>query len=391
MKTNRLCIILPAFALLAVLPLSGCEKKDAPADDAEAAGRILPIRVIPAESRMFESRLTVQGSLEAKNYANVAARTEGTLDEIWVDEGDMVEAGKTELFQIDPSRVQNALTIAKQNLLVAQASLAVAEASAEKVRAEAKKAELDFARYERLHQDGRVTENEFESFQVANEQAKAGIAVAEAQVDLSKRHVKSAEASVSIAQENFNDSKLVAPLSGAISSRSAEPGEHINSGRIILRIDDLSVVDAAAFIPAQYYPEITPGVTRFHLKINGQDAGMFPVTYRSPIISTTLRTFEIKGRVDAENGLAVPGSMADLTIVFESHENLGVPSSSILYRGGVPTVFVVEDGKAATRQVKEGLQNDGWTEILSGLKAGERVVTEGQTQLRDGNDVNILE
>lgn len=389
MKTSRLLTLTVVPALFAALLLNGCGKKetDAAASQEEAV-RMVTIQNIIVAERTFERRLSVQGTIEAKNYAHVAARTDGTLEEIWVDEGDMVEAGKTKLFQIDPTRVQNSLTIAKQNLAVTGASLEVAKASAEKVKAEAKKAGLDFARFERLHKEGRVTDNEFESYQVADEQAKAAIAVAEAQVDLAERQVKSAEATVSIAQENFNDATIVAPLSGAISSRSAEPGEHIASGRILLRIDDLSVLDAAAFLPAQYYSEIHVGDTQFHLSINGRDVGLFTVTYRSPVINTTLRTFEIKGRLTEQN-IAVPGSMADLTLVFESRQGLGVPSASILYRGGEQTVFVVENGKVVSRKVKTGFENDGWTEILEGVKAGETVVSEGQTLLRDGDSVTV--
>lgn len=153
---------------------------------------------------------------------------------------------------------------------------------------------------------------------------------------------------------------------------------------------DLSAVEAAAFLPAQYYPEVVPGQTTFRLGIGGREAGAHAVTYRSPTINTTLRTFEIKGKIEAADGFAVPGQMADLTIVFEVRQGLGVPSAAILVRAGKPVVFVVHDGKAFAREVQTGFQNDAWTEILSGLKAGESVVTEGQTQLRDGMPVEIL-
>ena len=161
-------------------------------------------------------------------------------------------------------------------------------------------------------------------------------------------------------------------------------------GKVVLRIDDLSVVEAAAYLPAQYYPDVVSGTTTFRLGIGGREAGAHAVTYRSPTIDPTLRTFEIKGQVAAADGLAVPGQMADLTIVFETRAGLGVPSASILTRNGRTIVFVAQDGLAAAREVQPGLQNDGWTEILSGLEAGESVVTEGQTQLRDGLSVEIL-
>ena len=387
MKTDRIALALLAAALPAALLAAGCGKKESAA--AETV-RALAVRAQPVAARAFERRLTVQGTLEAKNYAHVASRADGNLDAIWVDEGDAVVAGETALFQIDPVSRGNSLTIAKQNLAVAKASLAVAQASARKTEAEARKATLDFKRYERLHQDGKVSDNEYESAEVQHAQAEAGIAVAEAQVDLAERQVKQAEASLSIAEKSLADTKIFAPISGVVSARTAEPGEQMSIGKVILRIDDLSMVEAAAFLPAQYYPEVQPGNTKFRLGVGGREAGTYAVTTRSPVIDPTLRTFEIKGRVEATDGLAVPGQMADLTIVFETRSGLGVPSASILTRNDRAIVFVAQDGKAVAKEVQTGFQNDAWTEILSGLAAGESVVTEGQTQLRDGLPVEVL-
>ncbi len=375
-------------SLAAIVLSTGCGKNETASPLIEEV-RALAVRTQPAALRTFERRLTVQGSLEAKNYANVASRADGNLDAIWVDEGDVVIAGKTALFQIDSANRQNALAIAEQDLAVAKASLAVARAAVQKSEAESHKATLDYDRYGRLHKDSRVTDNEFEAAEVQFESAKAGMAVSKAQVDLAESQVKQAESALSIANKNFDDAKVISPLSGVVSSRSAEPGEHMSVGHVLLRIDDLSTVEAAAYLPAQYYPEVIPRQTLFRLGVSGRDAGTHTVTYRSPTINTSLRTFEIKGRVEAKEGLTVPGNMADLTIVFESRQGLGIPSASILTRADKSIVFVVQDGKAVSREIQAGLQNDAWTEILSGLEAGEHVISEGQTQLRDGDPVEV--
>lgn len=379
-------ILLPLLAL-AVLS-AGCGQ--APTAAAEDAARVLTVRTVPAAARTFERRLTVQGTLEAETFANVASRADGNLDALWVDEGDPVTAGETELFQVDPVQRENARTIARQDLAVAKASQIVAEASALKTEAEARKARLDFERFERLHQDGKVSLGEFESADVARAQAEAGLAVAKAQVDLARRQVKQAEAGLAIAEKNLADARAVAPISGVVSARHAEPGEQMSVGKTVLRIEDLDSVEAAAFLPAQYYPDVEPGTTTFRLAVGGRPAGEHTVTTRSPVINPVLRTFEIKGRLQNAGELAVPGQMADLTLVFESREGLGVPSAAVLVRGGRPVVFVARDGVAAAREIETGLQNDGWTEILSGLEPGEPVVTEGQTQLHDGMPVDVL-
>lgn len=377
-----------ALALLAALLAAPAlaqeaapEPAPAPADTPTATrpSRVYTVRLAAPETRHFERRLAVQGSFESKNYADLAARTDGVIDAIFVDEGDPVAAGETVLFQIDPLRLQNALAIAEQNLAVARASLAVAQASAEKSAAESKKAARDADRYRRLHDEGKVTDNEYESRQLADEQARAGLKVAEAQVELASRQVDSASASLAIAQKNFADSKVLAPLSGVVTSRKAEPGELAAPGRVILRVEDLTAVEAAAYIPAQYYSAVVPGETTFRLIVDGADAGSFPVTYRAPVIDPVLRTFEIKGLVDSPS--AVPGALADLALVFSSHDALSVPSSAVLHRAGAPCVFVAENDRAVLVPVETGLENDGYTEILSGLSPSASVVVQGQTLL----------
>lgn len=386
MKKIRPILYLVLPALLAMLIPVGCGKKEI----AEETDRTLSIRALNVAPRTFERRLTVQGTLEAKHFAHVASRASGNLDQIWVDIGDEVVADQTALFQIDPISLENALTISRQDLAVSEASLLVAQASAQMIQAEARKATLDFERFDRLYKDKKVSLSEFEAAEVGEAQAKASIAVAEAHVDLAERQVKQAEAALSIAEKNLADAKVFAPITGVVSVRHAEPGEQMSVGQIILRIDDLSVIEAAAFLPAQYYSEVIPGQTQFRLQISGQSAGEHTVSYRSPVINPTLRTFEIKGRLEKAGPLAVPGQMADLILVFESRESLGVPSPCILVRAGREIVFVAKDGLAVSREVETGLQNDAWTEILSGLEPGESVVTEGQTQLHDGMAVEIL-
>lgn len=388
---KRIIAIASAAALLA--PLAFAQDDGAAAAPAAAAkqARTLYVKARTAEVRTFERRLSIQGSLEAKSYANVSARVGGNLDEIFVDEGDAVVAGKTVLFQIDPAKAKNALTIAKQSLAVAKANLAVAEAAAAKTKAEARKASLDFERYRRLHEAGKVTDNEFESRDVANEQAKAGIEVADAQVDLARRQVESAEANVAIAKKDLDDTKILAPLSGVVSSRAAEPGEFIPAGRVVLRIDDPANLEAAAFLPAQYYSDVVAGTSTFRLAVAGQEIGTFPVTYRAPVINPTLRTFEVKGLLPG-SGVAVPGAQADMALVFSSMEAPAVPSDAILWRGGKPSVFVAApDGVARSVAVEIGLANDGYTAILSGLGTSDLVICEGQTQLNDGDAVTLVQ
>lgn len=383
MKTTQMIMLATAVAAAAV----GCGRQEA----GEAATRVaISVRTQAAESRTFERRLTVQGAVECKVVADVAARIAGNIDRIAVDEGDRVEAGKTVLFQIDPTSLEKAVTIAEQDLNVARASLEVARAQAAQTEAQAKKALLDFARFQRLHEQGKVSDNEFETRDVQRAQAEAARDVAKASVELAARKVEQAEAALGIARKNLADATVVAPIDGVVTRRLAEPGEHASVGKAVIRIEDLATKEAVAFLPAAHHAEIKPGETKFRLTVNGRDAGEHVVTFRSPTVDTRLRTFEVKGKIPEDRDDVVPGDLAQLTIVFETHSGIGVPASAVLHRRNRDLVFVVTDGKAIAREVVTGLAHDGWVEIVSGVDLGDAVVFEGQTLLVDGASVIVL-
>jgi multidrug efflux pump subunit AcrA (membrane-fusion protein) len=383
----------PTMKKLLLLPLllliwAGCTKTDNQASAALKTEAALVVRVLKAEPRTFERRLTVQGNIEAKQVAHVASRLAGNIDSIMVDEGDHVEADKTVLFQIDPLSLKNSVTASEQQLAVTQASLEVAKASLKKSEAEAVKVGRDFERFQRLHNEGRVTAHEFELQQLQQEQAKIGIAVSEANVGLAESQVQQAKAALEISRKNLQDAQSIAPLTGIVTQRSKEPGEQVSIGEVILRIEDPSSLEAVAYLPAAYYQDVLPGKTEARLKIAGKEVGTFLITYRSPVIDTMLRTFEIKGKIDFQEAIA--GAMAELTLVFEKRQGLGVPSNSLLTRNNSPALFCVKEDKAVLKTVAIGLSHDNWTEITSGLEIGETVVVEGQSQLRENLPVTIL-
>ncbi|HOI56744.1 MAG TPA: hypothetical protein PLP01_15955, partial [Phycisphaerae bacterium] len=78
------------------------------------AARTVPVSVVQARAMTFESRLVTSGSLLAKDYALVSARRPGALDAVYVDEGDAVTAGRTQLFQTDSLNLTKAVEIARQ-------------------------------------------------------------------------------------------------------------------------------------------------------------------------------------------------------------------------------------------------------------------------------------
>ncbi len=383
---HRTTLLLTATALFVMA--TGCGKKEALATST-LADTVLNIRTADAGKRVFERKMTVQGSLSSDKSAVVASRIDGNLDAVFVDLGDVVKKDETKLFAIDPVALQSRVLIAECNVNTAKAQELVAEATARRASAEQKKAVLDFDRYERLHKDARVSDNEYEQIAIQRESGDAAVAIAEATIELYKQQVAQFAAALAIARRNLSDATVFAPLDGIVGERFMEPGEQAKQGAHIIRINGVQKIKASAYLPASYYEDVVPGKTEFKLFVDKTDRGLFKVTAKSPAVDMQLRTFEFRGLVE-DQAWAIPGKMADFEVVFESHEGIAVPDEAILVRQVGSIVFVENQGVVNEVVIKTDLRNAGFTEVIEGLTGGEHIVVEGQSQLYDGRKVAVV-
>lgn len=382
---------LPAVVLAALALLQGCSPTDATvqAQGVEAQRRI-PVSVTPVQERTFEERVAAQGTLLAKNYAMVAPRVDGVITDMFVDEGDRVEAEKTPLFQTDKIVLTQAYEIAMQDKAVAACARLDGEAQVVAAQAQYDKMKLDYERFKRLIEQQAITPDAMEQMEAGFKVAEAQLNRAQTAVKLYEEQEKKAVAAVAIAQKRLDDSLILSPISGFVSYRGKEPGEFAGAGNPIIRIADTSVLEVSAFMPGEYYPRMKPGETQVRVTVSGIDLGALPITYKSPEIQDQLRTFEIKCLVQAPPEGVVPGAIAQVETVLATRTGPGIPQDVVQIRGNKPTVFVVDGNIAKAVEVRSGLTSDGWTEVLDGaLAAGTPIITKGCNLVNDGTPVNV--
>ncbi len=358
--------------------------------EATAPEKRVAVVTTPAETRTFEQSLPVQGNIEAKHFAMVAARIPGVIEAIKVDEGDPVIAGRTVLFETDAVSLKRNVQINQHNLKVAQCAQREAAANLDKTKVDFHKAKLDYERFQRLHAKDAVTADAFEQQQSRYEQLGAVVKLATAQVDLTAAQVDQAQAALAIAEKDLADATIYAPIDGTVSLRLQEPGEMGDPGVPVMRIDDTSVLEVAAFLPAQYYGAVTANQTAMKIRVSGVDLGSQVITYKSPTIHPKLRVFEVKCLLKEPPAAVAPGAMAEVVVVLDSRPGLGVPTRAIQQRGGGSVVFVVEGDTARQKAVKTGLESDGWVELRDAdVTDGAAIVTMGQYMVEDGAAVSV--
>jgi RND family efflux transporter MFP subunit len=376
------------FVLLVMLVLAACSKSSGGRGDNEEAAmeeRVVTVSVTPSAKRSFVDRIAVQGNLQAKDYAMVSPRIDGVITGLFVEEGDRVTANETALLQIDKVKVQEALEISRQDLSLARLQIREAEANLKSLQAQYDKAKIDYERFLRLREKDAVTQDAIELQETRYKATSAGLEHAVTLVDLAAEQAIKAEAALRIAEKNFEDSLIYAPIDGYVSMRFLKQGEFAGAGKPALRIDNPAVLEMSAFLPAEYYARIRVGETLIRIRAHGVDAGVYPVIYKSPTIQEMLRTFEIKCLIDDPADGVVPGAMADIEVRIEERSAVGVPSNAVMMRAGRKIVFTIEDDRARMLSVETGLESDGWVEIINGgLPEGAPVVTMGQNLIDDG-------
>ena len=348
--------------------------------------------VTRAKQMTFEDRVETSGNIETRNYSIVSSRSAGIIDNIFVREGDQVVAGKTKLFQIDKVKSQQAVDISKQSVSVAEFTYRARLATVKRVEADYNKAKLDYERYQRLYNDNMaVTKNALESQQSRYIQTKATFDEAKAMADLSEKQLEQAQAKHIIAQKDYENSMGISPISGYISKRLKEPGEMVGSGTPIVQVDDLSLLEVSAYLPAAYYQKVNASETTIKVTVGSIDLGELPVDYKSPVIDSRLRNFEIKTLIKNPPEGVTSGDIARIKVILSSHAGIGIPRAAVLKKLDGTNIFTAVNGKAKIIPVETGLENDGLIEITGkDIKQGMSIVTMGQDRLSDGTPVTIL-
>jgi|GEM_PF-174051 len=351
----------------------------------------VPVVLQPATRRTFEEKLKISGTVLAKRFALVSARIPGTLDQVFVDAGDVVEAGKTKLFQTDALKLQQAVAIAQQQVAVAECTLQEKYALLDKTQVARDQAFADLERYRQLRQQNAIAQQVVEHQQAQCRQLEADIRHIRTLIELAKAQLEQARLNLRIAEKDLADSLVVAPISGRVSMRLKEPGEMAGAGTPVLRIEDGSLVEISVFVPSEYYDRVEEGKTKLRVRVGQTVLKDLPVTYKSPTVEPRLRTFQVKALVESPPPEVVPGALAQVEVILQTRIGVGVPAQSVVQRSGADVVFTVQEGRARALPVQLGLEMDGWREILSGVDENTPIVSMGQSMLDDGARVRLLE
>jgi membrane fusion protein (multidrug efflux system) len=347
MKAGRSPPIFRIFALpgllLAVMAATGCGAGGPDASEAAPATIVVMAEVAPVEWR---DTIEALGTARANESVTLTAKVSETVRKVAFDSGDVVRAGD----------------------VIVDLSSGAQLAGLEEARAAYQEAERQLARGQELAQTKIISESQLDTQRSTRDAAKARMDVVRAQL---------------------SDRVITAPFDGVLGLRRVSPGSLVTPGTEIATLDDISVIKLDFSVPERYLAVIAPGQDiaahsetypdrRFAGKVASVDSRVDPVT----------RSVTVRAEIPNPERLLRPGMLLSVNLYQAPRQAIVVPEIAVIQVGTDAFVYrVKEDGTASRAKVMLGSRRRGEVEVVSGLAAGDTIVTEGAVKLRDGASV----
>lgn len=306
------------------------------------------VRVVPASKSPIAQGLDLTGSVEPYRVAELASPAEGPVESIHVREADIVDAGDV------------LLTIGRKKGI---------DASIVSLREELKKEEDNLRRTRQLVENDALPGEQLDQARAAFERVRALLINAE---------------------QTARDYAIKAPWRGVVSHVRVKEGQFLAPRAVLLEMYDPDSLVIRAEIPEKYAAQTCCGL-RVDVRLDAYPdqplQGHIGRVY--PYLDDRLRTRTVEIAVDESLHL-FPGMFARLTLWLQDiADAITVPEEAVVKTARGPVVFVVENGKAQSRQVETGLQADRRVQIVSGIQAGDTVIIAGNERLKSGVEVRF--
>ncbi len=348
--------------------------------------------------------VSASGKVRALNTIKVGTEVSGQVTKVYVDFNSPVTAGQI-LAEIDPTRVRARVQQTEAQVALARAGLQQTAANVLRARSELEIQERDFSRQRDLAQRGFVSKANLDAAQTRLNSARNALDVALAQTQSGNAQIRQATAELSSARLDLNRTVIIAPASGVIIDKLVEPGTTVAASfqtpNLFEIAADTTKMQVEASVDEADIGQIVEG-QNVTFTVDSYPDDVFRAKVRqvrkAPVETQNVVSYLVIIDVDNLDGKLLPGMTANVEIITGAKKNaLRVPTNALRFRPkaadrGPPmeeqpvkpgkkeaprqTLYLAGSDayKPVRKQVRIGLQGDEYTEILSGIKAGDTVL-----------------
>jgi membrane fusion protein (multidrug efflux system) len=309
----------------------------------------IPVAIEEVAIGSIASYYTATAALEAEKEAEILARVTGIVEALECEEGDRVKE-RDVLLRIANDEYRLRLSQAEANT----ANL--------KDRAE---------RLKGMWERNLVSAEEYETVQ---------------------NDLKAAEAAEGLARLDMSYSRVQAPFTGRVVQRLVDVGQNVSVGTPLFVLADFDPLLARVYVPSKEFKKLKPDQAVELVLDSDKTQLKGKIKLVSPIIDPATGTIKVTVEIAQYPPATRPGDFTEVRIVTEMRTGtVLVPKISVFTDRGEEIAYIASDGIAERRVVEIGFQDDEHAEILSGISAGELIITKGQRSLKHGAPIKILE
>ncbi len=368
------------LAFLIVFSMHTFKAHELAAETSFAAAAPAEVDVATVKAAAPTSPLTLPGETAAWYQATIYGRVDGYVSNWFVDIGDHVTARQV-LAVIDTPDLDAQLSAARAELGTAEANVKVREA------------QEDFAKttYVRWRDSPKGVVSEQETAD-----KKAGYEGAEAALVAAQADVKQAQGDVGKYAAFEQYKKVTAPFTGIIIERRIDIGNLVTAGStaattVLYRMTQNDPIRVFVDVPQAAASSMKVG-SPVDVATTGSGSQVFSgaITRTSHAVDPQSRTLKVEADIPNKAGALVPGLYVDAIFHLRAEGISEVPAAAIVLRAKGSEVAVVEGGRVQFRPVKIAEDNGTTVNLASGIVPGDQVVLNINSQIADGNKVDVV-
>ncbi len=395
-RSRKMWLIGGALFVLTGLGVTGFVVMSRPENTIDAA------RLAAVERGNITRSVVATGKVEPIAKVEIKSKANGIIKDLKVQIGDVVQLGQV-LAELDKENLEARVRETKAAFIGAESNLKAAQAQLEKNKVEAEGPDVPFAkrnfeRAEKLLKDGVLPQQSFDDSRSAYELAvnrqnvaRAQLTVSDAKVAQAKAEVAQAQAAVDRSVEELSYATVRSPIRGVVLSRDVEIGSPVSSilnmgaaATLVMVLGDISQVYVRGKVDEADIGVVQLG-QQSKIKVETFKDKVFEgkVTQISPlgVDKDNVVTFEVKVSISNPGGELRANMTANAEIVLEEHkEVLLVAESAVIYdqqRNATIEFPSPTNPKGKEKKpIKVGISNGTRTEVLDGLKEGEKVILQ---------------
>jgi membrane fusion protein (multidrug efflux system) len=340
-------ILIIGFGAFIAYRISSNKSKNEEGKDKGGKNKSISVNGIVVKTEIFDNNLSLSGSIEANEQVEIRSEVSGIVEGIYFKEGTNVTKGQL-LFKVNDIelRAQLGQVNTKENL---------------------------------------AFENERRAKLLLEKEA-----ISQEEYDIARADLKLAQAQSQLIKAQIAKTSVRAPFSGKIGLRSISPGTYITPSLLVAKLVNVGKLKITFSIPEKYANEVKMNAT-ISFTVSGSSEKYEAKIYAiEPEVQIATRTLQVRAIAENKTGKLLPGTFANVELPLDVIKDaIVVPTEAIIPVQNGKKVFISNMGKAKEIMVETATRTDASIIVLSGLKAGDTLITSGVMSIKDEAPVKV--